>query len=775
MRRLGRPRKIHLEDYMASVTREEALEYHRLKGKPGKIEVIPTKPMDTQRDLSLAYTPGVAEPVLDIEKDPELAYEYTSKGNLVAVITNGTAILGLGDRGALASKPVMEGKGVLFKKFADVDVFDIEVNSHDPDEIIRVAAAISPTFGGINLEDIKAPECFYIEEELKKMLDIPVFHDDQHGTAIISSAGLANALAIVGKKHSEVRLVISGAGASAISCAELAIRWGVKRENIMLVDSKGVVYKGRTEGMNKYKERFLVDTDARTLADAIRGADVFYGLSVAGVMSKDMVKSMAKDPIVFAMANPYPEISPEDAKEARKDVIIATGRSDYPNQINNVLGFPFIFRGALDVRAKAINEEMKLAASQALAALTKEDVPDSVLRAYGMDTIKYGRDYIIPKPLDPRVLLWEAPAVAEMAIKTGVARKTIDMDEYRQQLSYRQGLGAQVRYFIMNKARADGGKKRIAFAEGEEQKVIRAAYQITDEKIGIPVLIGRKKVIEDQLKSLGLEFKPEVVDPNDFKDIEKYAEEFYGLRNRKGTTHTDALKKVREPNVFGPLMVKMKAADAFVSGLTYDYPEVIRPALEIHHTRQGVTRAAGVYLMIIEDRVYLFTDATVNIDPSAEDLAEIGALAADFARELEIEPRVAFLSFSNFGSVPHPLSDKVRRAVRLLKERRPDLAVDGEMQADTAVVPELVETRYPFSAVKDANVLVFPSLESANVAYKLLARLGKAKAIGPILLGMGAPMHVLQTGDEVSNIVQVAAVAVMDAMGRVKDSKGKKS
>lgn len=751
---------------MASVTREEALEYHHLKGKPGKIEVIPTKPMDTQRDLSLAYTPGVAEPVLDIEKDPELAYEYTSKGNLVAVITNGTAILGLGDRGALASKPVMEGKGVLFKKFADVDVFDIEVNSHDPDEIIRVAAAIAPTFGGINLEDIKAPECFYIEEELKKMLDIPVFHDDQHGTAIISSAGLANALAIVGKKHSEVRLTISGAGASAISCAELAIRWGVKRENIMLVDSKGVVYKGRKEGMNKYKERFLVETDARTLADAVRGADVFYGLSIANVMSKEMVKSMAKDPIVFAMANPYPEISPEDAKEARKDVIIATGRSDYPNQINNVLGFPFIFRGALDVRAKAINDDMKFAASQALAALAKEDVPDSVLRAYGGENIKYGRDYIIPKPLDPRVLLWEAPAVAESAIKTGVARKVIDMDEYRQQLSYRQGLGAQVRYFIMNKARAAGGKKRIAFAEGEEQKVIRAAYQIVDEKIGVPVLIGRRKVIEEQLKALSLEYKPEVIDPGDFTEIEKYAEEYYGMRNRKGMTHSDALKKVREPNVFGPLMVKLKAADAFVSGLTYDYPEVIRPALQIHHTRQGVTKAAGVYLMIIEDRVYLFTDATVNIEPSAEDLAEIGALAADFAKQLEIDPRVAFLSFSNFGSTPHPLSDKVRQAVKLLKERRPDLKVDGEMQADTAVMPEIIESRYPFSAVRDANVLVFPSLESANVAYKLMARLGKAKAIGPILLGMGAPVHVLQTGDEVSNIVQIAAVAVMDAMGR---------
>ncbi len=764
---------------MAKITREDALEYHHLKGKPGKIEVVPTKPMDTQRDLSLAYTPGVAEPVLDIEKDAELAYEYTSKGNLVAVLTNGTAILGLGDRGALASKPVMEGKGVLFKKFADVDVFDIEVNTHDPDEMIRVAAAIAPTFGGINLEDIKAPECFYIEEELKKMLDIPVFHDDQHGTAIISSAGLANALSIVGKKHSEVHITISGAGASAISCAELAIRWGVKRENIMLVDSKGVVYKGRTEGMNKYKERFLIETDARTLADAVRGADVFYGLSVANVLTPEMVKSMAKDPIVFAMANPDPEINPDLAKAARKDVIIATGRSDYTNQINNVLGFPFIFRGALDVRAKAINDDMKFAASQALASLAKEDVPDSVLRAYGVDSIKFGRDYIIPKPLDPRVLLWEAPAVAETAMKTGVARKTIDIDEYREQLAYRQGLGAQVRYFIMNKARASGGGKRIAFAEGEEQKVIRAAYQVQDEKIGVPVLIGRKHVVEEQLKILGLDYKPEVVDPNDFKDISKYADAFYRLRNRKGLTMVDAVKKVREPNVFGPLMVKMNAADAFVSGLTYDYPEVIRPALQIHHTQKNVTRAAGVYLMIVEDRVYLFTDATVNIDPTAEDLAEIASLAADFAKQLEIEPRVAFLSFSNFGSTPHPLSDKVQEAVRLTKARRPDLTVDGEMQADTAVVPEIIDERYPFSAVKDANVLVFPSLESANIAYKLLARLGKAKAIGPILLGMGAPVHVLQTGDEVNNIVQIAAVAVMDAMNRAgkdgkKEERGKK-
>jgi malate dehydrogenase (oxaloacetate-decarboxylating)(NADP+) len=752
---------------MAKFTREDALEYHRLKGKPGKVAIVPTKPMDTQRDLSLAYSPGVAEPVLEIEKNPEDAYEYTSKGNLVGVISNGTAILGLGDRGALAGKPVMEGKGVLFKKFADIDVFDIEVNSHDPDEIIKVVAAISPTFGGINLEDIKAPECFYIEEELKKMLDIPVFHDDQHGTAIISSAGLANALEVVGKKHEDIRLVISGAGASAISCAELAIRWGVKRECIMLVDTKGVVYKGRTVGMNKYKEMLAVeDKGHRTLADALEGADVFYGLSVANVLSPEMVKTMAQDPIIFAMANPDPEIKPELAREARKDVIIATGRSDYVNQVNNVLGFPFIFRGALDVRAKAINEEMKFAASQALASLAKEDVPDSVIRAYGGESIKFGREYIIPKPLDPRVLLWEAPAVAEMAMKTGVARKPIDIAEYREQLAYRQGKGEQVRYFFQNKARSSGGTKRIAFAEGEEQKVIRAAYQIKEEGIATPVLVGRQSVIDAQLKNLGLDYKPLVVDPEGFDKLEAYTKSYYELRQRKGVNVADVAKLVREPNIFGSLMVKVGDADAFVSGLTYDYPEVIRPSLQIHHTAKGATRAAGVYIMIVEDRVYLFTDATVNIEPTAEDLVEIACLAADFAKRLEIDPRVAFLSFSNFGSTPHPLSDKVRKAVELTKARRPDLQVDGEMQADTAVVAEIIEDRYPFSAVKDANVLVFPSLESANIAYKLLARLGKAKAIGPILLGMGAPVHVLQTGDDVNTIVQIASVAVMDVMGR---------
>lgn len=749
---------------MAKITREDALEYHHLGGKPGKISVVPTKPMATQRDLGLAYTPGVAVPVLEIEKDPELAYEYTSKGNLVAVISNGTAILGLGDRGALAGKPVMEGKGVLFKKFADVDVFDIELNSHDPEVVIQVVAAIAPTFGGINLEDIKAPECFHIEETLKGMLDIPVFHDDQHGTAIISGAALMNGLEVVGKSLAEVKITISGAGASAISCSELMVRLGVTRENITLVDTRGVVYKGRQEGMNKYKERLAHDTDARTLADAVRGADVFYGLSVADVLTPEMVKTMAERPLIFAMANPDPEIRYELAREARPDAIVATGRSDYPNQINNVLGFPFIFRGALDVRARAINEEMKVAASRALAALTKEDVPDSVLRAYGLESLKFGPDYIIPKPLDPRVLLWESPAVAKAAMETGAARRTIDIHEYREQLAFRQGIGEQVRYYIMNKAKASTPKKRIVFAEGEETKIIRAAAQVADEGIGTPILVGRESVISEKIKTLGLSCCPEIVNPANFPRLDAYARAYHDLRQRNGVTLKDAAKRVRDPNIFGPLMVKMGDADAFVSGLTYDYPEVIRPALQIHHTHPGARRVAGVYIMIVNGRTYLFTDATVNIDPSAEDLAEIACLSAEFARRLGLEPRVALLSFSNFGSTPHPLSNKVRRAVELIKARCPDFAVEGEMQADTAVVPEIIDDRYPFSQVKDANVLVFPSLEAANIAYKLLARLGNAEAIGPILLGMGAPVHVLQTGDEVRDIVNMAAVAVMDAM-----------
>ncbi|MBC8332038.1 MAG: NADP-dependent malic enzyme [Anaerolineae bacterium] len=751
---------------MSKITREDALEYHRLDGKPGKISILPTKPLDTQRDLSLAYSPGVAIPVLEIADDPDLAYEYTSRGNLVAVVSNGTAILGLGDRGALASKPVMEGKGVLFKVFSDIDVFDIELDTHDSDVIIQVVAAMAPTFGGINLEDIKAPECFYIEETLKEMLDIPVFHDDQHGTAIISSAGLMNALEVVGKKIDEVKIVVNGAGASAVSCANLAIKLGVRKENLIMLDSRGVLTTERLPSLNKYKAQFVRETDARTLADAMVGADVFYGLSVADVLTQEMVKTMADRPIIFAMANPDPEIKYELAKEARPDCIMATGRSDYPNQVNNVLGFPFIFRGALDVRSSAINDEMKLAAAYALANLTKEDVPDSVLQAYGVESLRLGDEYIIPKPFDPRVLLWVAPAVAKAAMETGVARREIDLDEYREQLAYRQGSGQRVRHFIMHKAQAASPKKRVVFAEGEEDKIIRAAAQVEEEGIGQPILVGRPEYIHKRVEELGLRCCPHVEDPQDFARIDAYTQAFYELRQRKGVTVQDAMEMVKDPNVFGPMMVKMGDADAFVSGLTYHYPEVLRPSLQIHKTMPGNKKAAAAYIMVIDKQTYIFADATVNIDPTAEDLAEIACLASDFACQLEIEPRVALLSFSNFGSTPHPLTAKVQKALELIRAKRPDLVVDGEMQADTAVVPEIIETRFPFSQVKDANVLIFPSLESANIAYKLLARLGGARAIGPILLGMGAPVHALQTGADVRDIVNIAAVAVMDAASR---------
>jgi malate dehydrogenase (oxaloacetate-decarboxylating)(NADP+) len=750
---------------MSQFTREDALEYHRLDGKPGKISILPTKPLGTQRDLSLAYSPGVAFPVLAVEENPADAYEYTSKGNLVAVVSNGTAILGLGDRGPLASKPVMEGKGVLFKVFSDIDVFDIEVDSHDPDEIIQVVKAIAPTFGGINLEDIKAPECFYIEETLKGMLDIPVFHDDQHGTAIISSAGLLNALEVVGKDIGNIRIAISGAGASAISCANLAVRLGVKLENILMVDSRGVIQKGRTD-LNKYKQRFAVETDARTLADAVRGADVFYGLSVADVLTQEMVKTMAEKPIIFAMANPDPEIKYELAKEARPDCIMATGRSDYPNQVNNVLGFPFIFRGALDVRASAINEEMKLAAAHALANLAKEDVPDRVLRAYGVSSLKLGVDYIIPKPLDPRVMLWVSPAVAKAAMETGVARKQIDIDEYREQLAFRQGQGQQVRYYIMHQAQTAKPNKRIAFGEGEEQKIIRAAYQVEHDDIADTILIGDPAVISEQIKVLGLDFHPQIVNPQSIARVDEYASEYFELRQRKGVTRNNARRLLADPQILGPMMVKMGDADAFVSGLVHDYPDVIRPALQVHHTHPDSCLVAGVYIMIIKKKTYIFTDATVNIEPTAENLAEIACLAANFAIRLGLDPRVALLSFSNFGSTDHPLSRKIRKAVEILQKTVPTLPVDGEMQADTAVVPEIIDERYPFSQVKDANVLVFPSLEAANIAYKLMERLGGATTLGPILLGTGAPIHVLQRGADVRDIVNMAAVAAMDAIER---------
>ncbi len=750
---------------MAKITPEDALEYHRLAGRPGKLAVVPTKPMATQHDLALAYTPGVAVPVLEIARQPELAYEYTAKGNLVAVISNGTAILGLGDRGALAGKPVMEGKAVLFKKFADVDVFDIELDSHDPEVIIQTVKAIAPTFGGINLEDIKAPECFYIEQTLRAALDIPVFHDDQHGTAIITGAALLNALELVGKRADELRVCVSGAGAAAISCAELMVQLGVRRERILLVDSRGVIYRGRTESMNEYKARFAADTDARTLADAVRGADVFYGLSAADVLKPEMLATMADRPLVFAMANPDPEIKYELARATRPDAIIATGRSDYPNQINNVLGFPFIFRGALDVRARTINEEMKVAAARALAALAREDVPDSVLRAYGLESLRFGEDYIVPKPLDPRLIEYVPVAVAAAAMASGVARLQLDLDEYREQLSVRLGQGEQVRHFLMHCAQRSGGNTRIVFAEGEHPKILRAAVRLVHEKIALPILLGRPDVIHRELERLGLECCAEVVDPEAFERTEPYAEAYYELRQRYGVTLAEARRLLRDPNVLAPMMVKMGDADAALAGVAHHYPDVIRPALQIHHTAPGTRLVAGVYIMIVNNRPYLFTDATVNIEPSAEDLADITCLAADFARRLGMEPRVALLSFSNFGSTRHPAAEKVRRAVALVQARCPDLTVDGEMQADTAVVTEIVDQRFPFSRVRDANVLVFPSLDAANVAYKLLARLGGAENIGPILLGMGAPVHVLQAGDDVRDIVDIAAVAVMDACG----------
>lgn len=748
-----------------SITKQDVLDYHR-KGRAGKIEVTATKPLATQRDLSLAYSPGVAEAVLEISRDKLTAYELTAKANLVAVISNGTAILGLGNLGPIPSKAVMEGKGVLFKRFADVDVFDIELNAKTAEEVIAACRAIAPTFGGINLEDIKAPECFEIETRLKAELDIPVFHDDQHGTAIISGAALLNACEITGKKLGDLKIVISGAGASAIATGEFYIKLGVKRENILMTDSMGVIYAGREEGLNEYKIQFANYTEARTLADAVVGADVFLGLSAAGVLTSDMVKTMAPDPFIFALANPTPEIMPEDALAVRPDAIVGTGRSDYPNQINNVLGFPFIFRGALDVYASTINEEMKMAASKALAALAHEDVPDSVLSAYGQTSIKFGREYLIPKPLDPRVMLWVSPAVAEAAMQSGVARRQIDLNEYRAQLIQRQGIGQQVRSNIISKARL-GAKKRIVFPEGEESKIIRAAAQVYDEGIGIPILLGRKAIIGETIQELGLSFKPQIIEP-DIDNHPRYEDALYQLRQRKGITRARLRSLLARPTIFGLMMVHQGDADAYVNGLNYEYPEVIRPALQIFHTRPSAKKASGVYLVLVKGRVYIFTDATVNIDPDADTLSEIAILAADFARTLDIEPQVAMLSFSNFGSAPHPQSEKVSKAVEMVRQKRPDIPVDGEMQADTAVVPEIVERRYPFSRVKDANVLVFPDLNSANIAYKLLARLTDATTIGPILLGIGAPVHVLQAVDEVEDIVAMSAVAAMDAQSRDK-------
>jgi malate dehydrogenase (oxaloacetate-decarboxylating)(NADP+) len=744
---------------------EDVFEYHR-RGRPGKIEVRPTKPLLNQRDLSLAYSPGVAEVVRAVHADPLKAYDYTARGNLVAVISNGTAILGLGNLGALPAKPVMEGKGVLFKVFADIDVFDIELDAPDPETVITAVRALAPTFGGINLEDIKAPECFYIERRLRELCDIPVFHDDQHGTAIITGAALLNALEITGKQIDTLKVVFAGAGAAAIATANFYLSLGVRRENILMADEHGIVFKGRTKAMDEYKGAFAADTERRTLADAFVGADMFVGLSVKNIVTPEMLKTMAADPIVFALANPDPEIRYELARQARPDAILATGRSDLPNQVNNVLGFPFIFRGALDVRARTINEEMKVAAAMALAKLAHEDIPESVLTAYQLNALRFGRDYLIPKPLDPRVLLYVAPAVAEAAMTSGVARQTINVTRYRDELELRRGKGQQVRTSLLNKARS-GAPQRIVYGEGEESKIIRAAALVEDERIGQPILIGRPEVVKEKIAELGLlDFHPTVIHPDHLPRMSEYIEAFYDLRQRNGITRRHAEDAIREPNILGPLMVYMNEADVYLSGLTYDYPEVIRPALQIFHTRPGVRLASGVYLMIANEKVYLFTDATVNITPDAEALSEIAILAADFAVQMDIAPRIAMLSFSNFGSTRHPLSDKVRHATDLVKRKRPDLMVDGEVQADVAVTGESMRERYPFSAVTDANVLVFPDLEAANIAYKLLARLGNAETIGPILLGMNAPIHVLQTGDSVTDIVSMSAVAVVDAQTR---------
>jgi len=746
--------------------REDALEYHA-SPKPGKIAVVPTKQLTNQRDLSLAYSPGVAEPCIEIKQHPEDAYRYTSKGNLVAVVTNGTAVLGLGNIGALAGKPVMEGKGNLFKQFADLDVFDLEVGSENPDDVIRFCQLLEPTVGGINLEDIRAPDCFYIEETLRKTMKIPVFHDDQHGTAIISGAALLNALEIVGKRIEEVRVVFSGAGAAAIATAAHYERLGVRHENIVMCDRAGVIHAGRTNDMDPYKARFKNDTNARTVTDALVGADVFVGLSVAGAVTGAMIATMAEKPIIFALANPVPEILPDAVRAVRSDAIVATGRSDYPNQVNNVLGFPFIFRGALDARATEVNEEMKMSATRALAALAKEEVPESVAALYGLRSVKFGPDYLIPFPFDPRVLLWVAPAVAWAAVASGVAKTFVDVEDYRDQLEARLGRARGLIRGIINRAVRD--PKRIVFPEGEERKILRAARIIIDDGIGYPILLGNRDVIERTAKAAGISLDElEIEDPATSPNRERYAEFLWERRQRKGMSFGEAHRRLYNGNYFGSVMVACGDADALLSGMTMQYPETIRPALEVvgAHPRAGLV--SGMYMLVFEKKVVFCADTTVNIDPSAEQLAQIAYSAARIVRTFGIEPRVAMLSFSNFGSVRHQDADKVSRAVQLVRQRDPNLVVDGEMQADSALNERILADSYPFSALKEpANVLIFPNLSAGNIAYKLLNQLGGATAIGPILIGMRHPVHVLEHGADVQEIVNMAAVAVIDAQERI--------
>lgn len=752
---------------MPKLRRIDALNYHQ-KDRPGKIEVVPTKPHNTQYDLSLAYTPGVAQPCLEIEKDVDNVYKYTSKGNLVAVISNGTAVLGLGDIGPEAGKPVMEGKGLLFKIFADVDVFDIEVNEKDPKKLVEVVKAIAPTFGGINLEDIKAPECFEIEEALKKELNIPVFHDDQHGTAIISAAGLLNALELNGKLIENIKVVVNGAGAAAISCIKLYINLGVEPENVVMLDSKGVLNRERTD-LNPIKQQYVTNRKINTLEEAMKGADVFLGLSVANVVSKKMVKSMAKNPIVFAMANPNPEISYEDATSARKDIIMATGRSDYPNQVNNVLGFPFIFRGALDVRATTINEEMKIAAAKALAKLAKEYVPEMVAKAYNQKNIVFGKDYIIPKPLDPRLITKVSTAVAHAAMETGVARKPIkSWAAYEQELTTRLGIDNKLIMAIRNKAKAN--PKRIVFAEANSFRVLKAVQFVIREGIAKPILLGNKEKILELIKENQFDIaNVPIIDLYETVTDEKrhqFAKILYEKRKRKGMTYNEAVEKMYNRDYYGSMMVETGEADAFISGFSRNYSSTIRPALQVIGVKEEFNHIAGMYIIMSKRGSLFLSDTTVNMNPSAQTLADTTILTAAEVRRFNIEPKIAMLSYSNFGAYKGQGSPvRVKEAVKMLHEKYPDLLVDGEMQANYALNGKLRYSRYPFNKLgdMDANTLIFPNLSSGNITYKILQALGPAEAIGPILMGMKKPIHILQRDSTVREIINMTAIAVIDA------------
>jgi malate dehydrogenase (oxaloacetate-decarboxylating)(NADP+) len=750
----------------SDLRKEQALEYHS-SGRPGKIEVVPTKEAKTQRDLSLAYSPGVAEPCKEIFNNIEDVYKYTAKGNLVGVISNGTAVLGLGDIGPEASKPVMEGKGVLFKIFADIDVFDIEINEKDPEKFVQIVKSLEPTFGGINLEDIKAPECFYIEQELKRQMNIPVMHDDQHGTAIISSAALLNALELQKKKIEKVCFVINGAGAAAMACVQLYVALGAKYEHFILFDKDGVLHTERTD-LGEIRAKFAVKRSDMTLEKAMKDADVFLGLSVGNVVTKEMVKSMAKNPIVFAMANPDPEISYEDAIEVRKDIIMATGRTDYPNQVNNVLGFPYIFRGALDVRAKQINEEMKLAAVRALANLAKSPVPDIVNMAYNQNNMVFGPEYIIPKPLDPRLLSTVAPAVARAAVESGVAQKEItNWDAYTLELHKRLGLDNQLIRVIGNKARKD--PKRLVFAEADNQKILKAASIIYDDGIAYPILLGDPTKINRIAEANNIDLTDiPIIDPrSDEMEAKRefYGEIFFKKRHRKGFNHYESMKIMKDRNHFGCMMVETGDADAMLSGLTKNYAEAIRPALQIIGTEEGVKKIAGMYLLLTKKGPLFLADTTVNFHPTAEELADITMMVAKEVRNFNLVPRIAMLSYSNFGSSDSPEARLVAEATKILKQRNPSLIVDGEMQGSLAFNKEILRDNYPFSELvdEDVNVLMFPNLTSGNVTYNLLKEVGGADAIGPILLGLKKPVHVLQLGSTVRSIINMALVAVVDA------------